>query len=165
MIYKAGKIALALGVVVIGASLLLSTSSAQVLLPRDTALDPSVKVEAKAKFQAAAFIMIEHEPFSFDGAFPAPDVMKAVTRQASISVKGLQGETVVMTCNVESRKGENFVDDRNVHTRDCNGAAQTHLQVIMSGQRYDNGVLLTKDLLPDPAGDVASNISIEVTYI
>lgn len=139
------------------ASALLSTSSAQQVtsVNANSAIAPSVQMQAKVKFIEAAFIIFEHEPFKLSNIIPLIDTEQTVTTQAFVSVKGLSGETVSMTCSVESDT---------IGTRDCDGSAQTQARSIMSGTRLDNNILLTDDLLPDPSGETAGSISIEVTY-
>jgi hypothetical protein len=148
------------------ASVTLSPSSAENVYPvnANTALAPTAHLQAKAKFVQGAFIAVHHVSFEFSKIIPLISGHRGLTTRASISVKGLAGETVVLTCNVES-VGERDVALNSPRRRDCGGSAKARPISILSGRRIDNDILLTSDLLPDSAGNVASAISIEVTYI
>ena len=130
---------------------------------RDHAFKNKLQIESKAKFIAAAFIMVEHEPFSLAKFIQIVDTDMSVTRQAFVSVRGLPGESVYLTCGIERKNGGTSSGNR--ITRDCDGSEDVVSKRMMSGEREDTEIWLTDDLLPDSKGSSDSSISIEATYL
>lgn len=151
------KIVLAAAAFVAASFAAFPQGQAEMRSANETSLAPSARVDAKARFRPAAYVRVEHEPFILSNIIPFMDETMTVTKQAFVSVRGLPGETVTMTCSVEN--------GAKVQNRDCAGYKTTEPKIIMAGHTVDNSILLTNDLLPDTSGESDSSISIEVTYI
>lgn len=142
-----------------------STSFADGLSFLNTGADTTVSsgsagtaVAMNAEFLTAATFKIEHEPLTMpkQGAL---DIDHIVTREAYVTIGGLPGETVLLTCNVSSHH------DTQTSIRDCGGDPVVQQHAIMSGQKLDDGVLLTNDLMPNDSGKSDSTVSFEVSYL
>ncbi|MDD9900571.1 MAG: hypothetical protein OXT65_06295 [Alphaproteobacteria bacterium] len=150
---------LAATVATVGMGLLISHTMAEAP-PVETSLDTQLQIEAKAKFKAVGYIMVEHESMKFSKFAPASK--RSFTRQAYVSVKGLPGETLVMTCGVIKQTQLRHPGANN--TRDCSGGSTVIAHNIVSGRRVDSSIMLTPDMIPNAGGN-HSAVSIEVSYI
>lgn len=149
----------------IGASAAVSTSSAETPTFLDTKKPPEVSdgkvsadINGHAQFISAATYKVEHQPMTVTTADPSKVETHIVTKEAYVTIGGLPGETVAVTCDV-SRMDK---DRKNV--RDCGGQPSVEQRMIMSGQKLDDGVLLTDDLMPNDKGKSESTVSFEVSY-
>lgn len=119
----------------------------------------STSLGMTAKFTQAAAIAASYEPMDMNKALPDIDIQQAVSRKLSLKIGGLPGETVFMTCNVSD------LEDAAKGKRDCGGNADIAQHAIPAGQQFDNGILLTRDLMPNPSGQSKSSVTIEVSYL
>ncbi|MEZ0224937.1 MAG: hypothetical protein ACAH83_10310 [Alphaproteobacteria bacterium] len=144
----------------------LSTSFAEKLSFLNTGAETTVNsgsagtaVGMNAEFMTAATFKVEHEPFTVGSPGAVMDIHHIVTREAYVTIGGLPGETVLLTCDVSSRH------DASTRVRDCGGEGAVQQHEIKSGQKLDNGVLLTNDLMPNDTGVSESTVSFEVSYL
>ena len=119
----------------------------------------NTNVGLKAEFVIAATYSVEHEPMTMTLQPAVVDTNHIVTREAHLTIGGVPGETVVVTCDVT-----NATKDRK-SVRDCGGAPNVVQKAIMSGQQIDSGVLLTKDLMPNGTDKSESTVTFDVTYM
>ena len=146
----------------IGAGSALSTSSAETPsflngAPAGFAGNATAPMRAQAEFVTAATYKVEHQPMTVQPG--AATQAHLITREAYVTIGGVPGETVLVTCNVAST--------HNAHTniRDCGGQPAVEQHAIMSGQEFDDGVLLTNDLMPNDKGKSDSTVTFEVSYM
>jgi hypothetical protein len=118
----------------------------------------TTNLRTQAEFVSAATYTVEHQPMTIKKSDPASVETNIVTREAYVTIGGLPGETVSVTCDVSSMHEQL----RNV--RDCGGQPRVEQRLIMSGQKLDDGVLLTNDLMPNETGKSDSTVSFEVSY-
>jgi hypothetical protein len=148
----------------VGAASALSTSSAETPSflnvsspPAASAGGTTATMRAQAEFVTPATYKVEHQPMTM-----GPDAATQthiVTREAYVTIGGVPGETVLVSCNVSSTQ--------NAHTniRDCGGQQAVEQHAILSGQKLDDGVLLTDDLMPNDTGKSDSAVTFEVSYM
>ena len=129
----------------------------------------STRIDASANFTPAAYIMIQHEAFFI----PKKAVKAAMTsdyqykRQTYISVHGVQGESVMVSCDIQSFDlQDHYIDGSNTNTHGCDGNAPDQPQEVVSGQRVSKKVTLSNSMLPNSLDkDIKKTISINISYI
>lgn len=115
-------------------------------------------VGMNAEFLTAATFKIEHEPMTMQKRAAGFNINNIVTHEAYVTIGGLPGETVLLTCNVASHR------DAGNGVRDCGGDPVVKQHAILSGEKLDNGVVLTDDLMPNDSGKSESTVTFEVSY-
>lgn len=143
--------------------------AAAVVIPSPSAAKGAktrVSIEATAEFIPAAHILVEHDAFTVPRKRGVARNGFRISRQTAVSVKGVRGERVMLSCLVETVDGDmRRADGANVHSRDCEQAEIPVLRSIVSGERALGTVHLTDDMLPNHKGKSHAGILIEVSYI
>lgn len=115
----------------------------------------SASVGMNANFTQGAAVEAHYEPMDVEKAKAQLEVAEAVKRDLHLKITGLPGETAYFTCNVTAAGSQ----------RDCGSLEQVKLHTIKANEKYDNGILLTPDLMPNPTGKSESSVNIEVSYL
>lgn len=149
------------------ASLSLVTTASNADMPlKSSALSNTAAVQASAKFTQAASIRVKHDSFQVPTIRSFMPVAYAIEKRASIQINGISGETVVVSCQIESVEGPHrYTDNSNVNQLDCNGGNKIEQQAVLSGSTIDRTVLLTSDMAPSQGIVSDSNVTIDIFYI
>ena len=124
-------------------------------------MSATANINAKVQFMQAAVITAKYDPMDPSKVdAPAPTEIASATawQKLHLNVTGLPGETVYMTCNVTNPGNASA-------QRDCGGNNGPEQHAIHAGHPFDNGILLTNDLMPNPSGKSESSVNIEISYI
>ena len=135
----------------------------------ENTLTNSLTIDAKALFKEAAYVTVEHETFEFtaNDSFSVLEGGKTLKKQAYVSVKGAEGETVMYSCSVDMLMSLKRLagGEASIKRRDCNGSDDIHPRQIVSGQRVYNTVSLNNNMLPHEGGPRESHVTIDVMYL
>jgi len=119
-------------------------------------------IDAKVNFLSAAYVYVEHEKFiipNMDRTFLSGKTFK---KDTYISVHGMPGEEVNVTCQVDHSFNKKMKTLR--ANRDCAGEKQAKIYSAISGQKIDNPVEISQDMLAK-GEEQESFISLQVSYI
>lgn len=127
-------------------------------------------LEAKAQFIPAAYILIEHQPFTMPVALDngGGDYYQTVSKlqNALISVKGAQGEAVVFSCRFSAyKKNSHFISAERSSTWNCNGATKEKSHELIAGSSYSEEIYLDDSSIGWNPNTEEGHISIDVAYI
>lgn len=119
-----------------------------------------VQISAKASFREAGYVVIS----SVRARASLPEIDPAGDdsfMEHSISIKSVPGETVMVSCNVETwREAEGSEAERN-----CSGNKKADIQSAHSGDHVTSKIELTDDLISVNGDDPTSGVSIAISYI
>ncbi|MFH1158505.1 MAG: hypothetical protein V1721_06445 [Pseudomonadota bacterium] len=148
------KSVVGIGGLLAGSVVLLSAtlSPAQQLPLSGMSFAGSATLQAQGLFLEGAYLQVRY------GALKAVDSSSPddVNYTASMNVKGLRGETAMMTCSIKNGEQGN---------RDCTGAKQPVPHAITGESSFDNEISLSRDFLKTSSGAPDGSIAINLTYI
>ncbi len=103
--------------------------------------DPQIKgmaqIHIEANFQTVGFVEVEHERLTIPKMDATFWKNKAFVKNAKISIHGMEGEPVAVSCAVLGQK---------ILNRDCNGSP-LKVRELLSGDSIKTGVAITADMI------------------
>jgi len=135
--------------------LTVTTSSAQrITAPTsgDTPFIGSANLQASIALIQGATLLVKYGPLKASNAASTDDE----TYTADMSIKSIQGQPAVMTCNIQ---------DKSQKKQGCNGSDQAMSHAISGEGRFDNEIVLNRDFLVDSQSGSGGNIAVDLLYI
>lgn len=143
----------------------LTTASFGVEESLDAKRTLSLALQAKAIFIPAVSVTVEHEVFRVVHRDRNNGKDETSSHSAYIRVKGIQGETAILTCGIETHRNGVMRGSHTSLRRDCDGSSVVRSSAVMSGHGIEKAIVLTRDLLPTANSRRVSDINIMVSYI